>query len=55
MADYNLLTLPVLDEDGRILGVITVDDALEAAIPPDWAHREPNRNTTRNSRPGSDD
>lgn len=44
MADYNLLTLPVLDQNGRILGVITVDDALEAAIPADWAHREPNRN-----------
>lgn len=47
MADYNLLTLPVLDEHGYILGVITVDDALEAAIPTDWAHREPNRHTPR--------
>ncbi|HEY5222309.1 MAG TPA: CBS domain-containing protein [Microbacteriaceae bacterium] len=40
MADFNLLTLPVLDDDGRILGVITVDDALEAAIPEDWRRRE---------------
>lgn len=39
MADFNLLTLPVLDDDGRILGVITVDDALEAAIPEDWRRR----------------
>lgn len=54
MADYNLLTLPVLDEHGHILGVITVDDALEAAIPPDWTHREPNRNTTKNSHPGTE-
>ncbi|WP_427174602.1 magnesium transporter MgtE N-terminal domain-containing protein [Arthrobacter sp. 92] len=54
MADYNLLTLPVLDEHGHILGVITVDDALEAAIPPDWAHREPNRNTTKNNHPGTE-
>ena len=36
MADFNLLTLPVLDESGALLGVITVDDALEAAIPHDW-------------------
>lgn len=43
MADFNLLTLPVLDPDGRILGVVTVDDALEAAIPDDWARREHNR------------
>jgi CBS domain-containing protein len=41
MADFNLLTLPVLDTAGRILGIITVDDALEAAIPPDWSRREP--------------
>ncbi|MDQ0028574.1 magnesium transporter MgtE N-terminal domain-containing protein [Arthrobacter bambusae] len=40
MADFNLLTLPVLDAERRILGVITVDDALEAAIPSDWARRE---------------
>ncbi|WAH95892.1 magnesium transporter MgtE N-terminal domain-containing protein [Arthrobacter sp. MMS18-M83] len=43
MADFNLLTLPVLDPERRILGVITVDDALEAAIPSDWARREHNR------------
>lgn len=43
MADFNLLTLPVLDAEHRIIGVITVDDALEAAIPSDWARREHNR------------
>ena len=41
MADFNLLVLPVLDEHGRILGVVTVDDALEAALPQDWRRREP--------------
>ncbi len=41
MSDYNLLTLPVLDRERHILGVITVDDALEAAIPDDWRRREP--------------
>jgi len=44
MADFNLLTLPVLDKAGRIVGIITVDDALEAAIPRDWARREANTN-----------
>ena len=39
MADFNLLTLPVLDEDGNLIGVVTVDDALEAAIPKGWAAR----------------
>jgi hypothetical protein len=41
MADYNLFTLPVVDEDGRMLGVITVDDVLEATLPEDWRRREP--------------
>ncbi len=40
MADYNLLSLPILDDAGHILGVITVDDALEAAIPDDWRRRD---------------
>ena len=40
MADFNLLSLPVLDGARRMLGIITVDDALEAAIPRDWSRRE---------------
>ncbi|MBV9029850.1 MAG: magnesium transporter [Pseudonocardiales bacterium] len=40
MADYNLLLLPVVDADNRILGAITVDDALEAAIPENWRQRQ---------------
>jgi Mg/Co/Ni transporter MgtE len=39
MADFNLLSLPVVDEDGVLLGVVTVDDALEAALPTHWANR----------------
>ena len=33
MADYNLMTVPVVDSDDQLLGVITVDDVLEATIP----------------------
>ncbi len=32
---YNLLALPVTDDSGRLIGVITVDDALAAALPPE--------------------
>ena len=39
MADFNLLTLPVLDDHGHILGVITADDARGATIPEDWRRR----------------
>jgi Mg/Co/Ni transporter MgtE len=41
MADYNLMTVPVVDADDRLLGVITVDDVLEATVPDDWRRREP--------------
>ena len=39
MADFNLLTLPVVDDRGELLGIVTVDDALEAALPTHWANR----------------
>ncbi len=54
MADFNLLTLPVVDTEHRILGVITVDDALEAAIPSDWARREHNRAAPASNRAQSE-
>ncbi len=41
MADYNLYSIPVVDEQDRMLGVVTVDDVLEATIPEDWRRREP--------------
>ena len=41
MTDYNLLTVPVVDEGDRIVGVITVDDVLDVVIPEEWRRREP--------------
>jgi Mg/Co/Ni transporter MgtE len=41
MADYNLYTIPVVDDEDHVLGVVTVDDVLEATIPEDWRRREP--------------
>ncbi len=43
MADYNLMTVPVVSSDNQLLGLITVDDILEATIPEDWRRREPPR------------
>jgi CBS domain-containing protein len=40
MTDYNLITIPVVDDKRRLLGVITVDDVLEVALPEDWRRRE---------------
>ena len=39
MADDNLLVMPVLDPDDRQIGVLTIDDILEATIPPEWRRR----------------
>jgi hypothetical protein len=39
MADYNLTSIPVADETGRMLGVVTVDDVLEAMLPRGWRRR----------------
>ena len=40
MTDYNLITIPVVDDAGHMLGVITVDDVLEVTLPGDWRRRE---------------
>jgi hypothetical protein len=40
MTDYNLITIPVVDDARRLLGVITVDDVLEVALPEDWRRRD---------------
>jgi CBS domain-containing protein len=40
MTDYNLITIPVVDDKRRLLGVITVDDVLEFTLPEDWRRRE---------------
>ena len=41
VAEYNLLALPVVDEAGEILGIVTVDDAIEILLPKDWRQRLP--------------
>ena len=40
MSDYNLVTIPVVDDERHLLGVITVDDILEVTLPDDWRRRE---------------
>jgi len=39
MTDFNLVCMPVVDVDDRLLGVITVDDVLEATVPEEWWDR----------------
>ena len=39
LAAYNLLALPVCDEDSRLLGAVTVDDVLDRVLPEGWRQR----------------
>jgi hypothetical protein len=39
MADYNLTCAPVVDEHERMIGIVTVDDVLEAMLPRGWRRR----------------
>jgi CBS domain-containing protein/sporulation protein YlmC with PRC-barrel domain len=39
MSDYNLIAMPVVDADGRPVGIIAVDDVLEHLIPEEWRRR----------------
>ena len=38
LASYNLLSLPVIDANDRLLGAVTVDDVLDHLLPTNWRH-----------------
>jgi Mg/Co/Ni transporter MgtE len=39
MSDYNLTAMPVVDSEGRPIGVVSVDDLLERVLPEEWRWR----------------
>ena len=41
ISKYNLLAIPVIDEEEHILGIVTADDALDKIIPTAWKKRLP--------------
>ena len=41
MVKYDLLAIPVVDEESRPLGIVTLDDALDAVLPDEWKQRLP--------------
>jgi magnesium transporter len=41
IAKYDLLAVPVVDDRGKMLGIVTVDDAIDAIMPDDIAKKLP--------------
>ena len=41
ISEYNLLALPVIDDDGDLAGIVTVDDAMEILLPRSVQRRVP--------------
>jgi len=41
VARYNLLAVPIIDDEQRLVGIVTVDDAIDTVIPSAWKRRLP--------------
>ncbi|RNI19457.1 magnesium transporter MgtE N-terminal domain-containing protein [Flexivirga caeni] len=53
LATYNLVSLPVVDDAGRLLGAVTVDDVLDHILPEDW--REARHDVRASDAPATDE
>jgi magnesium transporter len=50
IAKYDLLAVPVVDDAGKMLGIVTVDDAIDAIMPDEIAKKLPHLRTRHHPR-----
>jgi magnesium transporter len=43
IADEDLVALPIVDDEAKMLGIVTVDDAIDVILPTAWKKRMPHR------------
>jgi CBS domain-containing protein len=54
LASYNLVSVPVVDDNQRLVGVVTIDDILDYLLPDDWrSHDNESGSTARESTAGT--
>jgi Mg/Co/Ni transporter MgtE len=47
LASYNLVSVPVVDDGGRLVGVVTIDDVLDYILPDDWRSHDDDASTPK--------
>jgi Mg/Co/Ni transporter MgtE len=47
LASYNLVSVPVVDDAGRLVGVVTIDDVLDHILPDDWRSHDDDASTPK--------
>jgi CBS domain-containing protein/sporulation protein YlmC with PRC-barrel domain len=47
LASYDLVSVPVVDENHRLVGVVTIDDVLDYLLPDDWRSQDGNDDVRR--------
>ena len=47
LASYDLVSVPVVDDNHRLVGVVTIDDVLDYLLPDDWRSQDGNDDVRR--------